>query len=264
MESLTAGQYTGDVIHRLSFEDVFITNTLYSDQESNPNWHYHENLHLCFVFQKGKADTRRATTYTAKGGSIFFYHAEEEHRWIAPNPISKSTNVEIGRSFLTQYGINELEIKAAIEQKVDAKALMLRIQKESLSGEIDRFTNIQALLLELITFPMPQRDGGIPRWVIGLKALLHDNWNQELSLAEIAQIIQVHPVTISKHFRKYFHCTLGTYRRKLKVEHSINFIKHTTKSLSEIAYDCGFADQSHFTRNFKALTGFLPNAFRKL
>ncbi len=102
-----------------------------------------------------------------------------------------------------------------------------------------------------------------PIWVIRLKELLHDNWNKEMSLAEISQIVQVHPVTVSKYFRKYFSNTLGEYRRKLKIEKSINLIKNSNKSLSEIAYNCNFSDQSHFIRNFKTHTGFLPKDFRR-
>ncbi|MEW6737177.1 MAG: helix-turn-helix domain-containing protein [Acidobacteriota bacterium] len=41
-------------------------------------------------------------------------------------------------------------------------------------------------------------------------------------------------------------------------------IKNSQMSLTEIALHCGFADQSHFTRNFKEITGFLPKEFRKI
>jgi AraC family transcriptional regulator len=41
-------------------------------------------------------------------------------------------------------------------------------------------------------------------------------------------------------------------------------LKNTRLSLTEIAYTCGFADQGHFTRTFKAATGFLPKTFRKI
>lgn len=99
--------------------------------------------------------------------------------------------------------------------------------------------------------------------MILLKQLLHDKWNEVLSLQEIAGLVGAHPVTISKNFRKYFHCTLGTYQRRLKIEKSIDLIKNSTLSLSEIAFYCGFTDQSHFIRNFKELTGFLPKDYRK-
>ncbi len=63
----------------------------------------------------------------------------------------------------------------------------------------------------------------------------------------MATIIGVHPVTISKYFPRYFSCTLGEYMRKLKIEKSLSLIKSPGNSLTNVAYACGFFDQSHFT-----------------
>ncbi len=260
---LNKGEYTGEIIHRLHIEGSTITNTRYSTRKNNPEWHYHENLHICFVFEGGKAETRHQTTYSKKEGSIFFYHAEERHRWISPTPVSKSANIEIERSFLKKYDLTEQDIKDAIETNVNAKALILKMQKELLYLDQNKYIHLQTLLLELVSNQKQSTHRNIPRWVVLLKQLLHDKWNEVLSLQEIAILVGAHPVTISKNFRKYFHCTLGTYQRRLKIEKSIDLIKNSTFSLSEIAFYCGFTDQSHFIRNFKELTGFLPKDYRK-
>jgi AraC family transcriptional regulator len=55
---------------------------------------------------------------------------------------------------------------------------------------------------------------------------------------------------------------LGEYLRKLKVQKSIALIKNSELPLTEIAYLCGFSDQSHFTKVFKETLGFLPKEFR--
>jgi AraC family transcriptional regulator len=80
----------------------------------------------------------------------------------------------------------------------------------------------------------------------------------------LSRATEKHSITISKHFRKYFSCTLGKYLRKLKVEKSIPLIKNSPMSLTEIALHCGFAEQSHFTRSFKQMTSFLPKDFRNI
>lgn len=262
MEILNRGEYTGEIILNRQFEDAIVTHTQYSLTDPPPHWHYHENLHICFVFQGGHAETPKSSRYTEKGGSIFFYHAAQKHRWTAYGPIAKSANIEIGPRFLAAYDLSAEKIKAALDQRIDAKTLFLKIQKEILTDDLNSELAIQTLLLDLVSMPVPERSSIPPRWVGDLEALLNAQWNEELSLADIAAIIQVHPVTISKYFRKYFRSTLGEYRRKLKIERSIALIKLGDKSLSEIAHYCNFADQSHFTRNFKASTGFLPKDFR--
>ena len=38
---------------------------------------------------------------------------------------------------------------------------------------------------------------------------------------------------------------------------------NSEKSLSEIAYQCGFANQAHFTTRFRDMTGETPNTFKE-
>jgi AraC family transcriptional regulator len=52
--------------------------------------------------------------------------------------------------------------------------------------------------------------------------------------------------------------------RRLKIEKSLYLLKDSSFSLTEIAAECGFSDQSHFIRTFKQLTGFLPNSYKKI
>ncbi len=54
MQILNIGEYTGEIVQKTQVDDTVITNTLYSPKQSNPDWHYHRNLHICFVFQGGK------------------------------------------------------------------------------------------------------------------------------------------------------------------------------------------------------------------
>ncbi len=229
-----------------------------------PYWHSHKNPHISFVYQNGKSETKRNSVYNGKKGSIFFYHSGQLHRWIAPKTVGKSINIEVEADFLKNYMFSEEGIKNAIQKNIDAKALLLKIQKETQLSDAHSASTIQTLFLELFDFPSADGTNDIPKWVDHLYQLLHDNWNKTIPLRELAATVGVHPVTISKYFRKYFSCTLGEYQRKLKTDRSIDLIKNSSMSLSEIAYACGFADQSHFTRNFKLQTHFLPKDFRRL
>lgn len=94
--------------------------------------------------------------------------------------------------------------------------------------------------------------------------MLNDRWNESPSLKDLSTALGIHPVTIPKLFPKYFSCPFGEYLRRLKIEKSLQMIKKSSASLTEIAYECRFYDQSHFTRVFKNLTGFSPLAYAKL
>jgi len=50
--------------------------------------------------------------------------------------------------------------------------------------------------------------------------------------------------------------------RYKKYLHTIHLIHHSCLSLTEIAYDSGFSDQSHFIKTFKSFAQIKPNEYR--
>lgn len=263
MLTFHAGEYSGNIVNKLNIDGCLISTTHYEAVNSNPASHYHENSHLCFVYEIGEAQTKRNVRQSTGQGDIFYYHAEETHRWISPSPISKSANIEIAPSFIKKYDINASQLKNAIIKKVHSKALLLKIQNEMLHFEQGNVESIKTLLLELFNYSTQSNSLKKPHWITSVDDFLQDNWNADISLEEIAYAVNIHPVTISKYFRRYFHSTLSEYRRQLKVKRSIQMIKQSKLSLTEISHQCGFTDQSHFTKVFKHSTGFLPKNFKK-
>ena len=243
---------------------VIISTTHYSVEECNHGMHYHENPHICFLLQGGDIESRSHRSYERKTGDIYFYYAGETHSSISRKSISKNTVIEFGKTFLGKYGLSESQIDTAVRHNLDAKFLILKMQKEMLIDDGWSPLTIQTLLLNLVNYSSESYDKAVPKWVQSLADFLNDKWNEKVTLQELSTATATHPVTISKHFRKYFSCTLGEYLRKRRIDKSIPLIKDSRMSLTEIALHCGFADQSHFTRTFKQLTGFLPKEFRNI
>ncbi|MEO6052439.1 MAG: AraC family transcriptional regulator [Chthoniobacterales bacterium] len=57
-------------------------------------------------------------------------------------------------------------------------------------------------------------------------------------------------------------CTWVQYRAKLRVEHACRLLHHTQRAVGSIAFECGFEEESHFYRVFRARTGKTPLAWR--
>lgn len=127
---------------------------------------------------------------------------------------------------------------------------------------------IENLLLDVYKKFLKQKSSfrKIPAWANELKEIIQDqiDTNLSLSLKEVSQSLNVHPTYLSREFSKYFDdLTFGDYIRKLRIEKSIQLLKESKHSLSEIAYLTGFSDQSHFNRIFKKVTGKNPSEYRK-
>jgi AraC family transcriptional regulator len=101
-----------------------------------------------------------------------------------------------------------------------------------------------------------------PSWLRRVREALEDSYLLAPSLAELASIAGVHPVHLSREFRKHYQSTIGEYIRKRRIEHASNLLANTETPLSEIALTCGFSDQSHFCAMFKSHTGLTPAKFR--
>lgn len=262
MEVLGKGNYIGHITRTLQLDGIIVGTTVYANEQTNGGMHSHENPHISFVLKGGNIDKRVSAEKEQLPGCISYYHAGEVHQTIQKIFPAQHINLELDSDFLSRYRLSEEKICKCISSTPDAKFFMIKIYYEFLVKDEYSMASIDMLLLELISNHLP-KEKNTPHWVTQLKELLRNNWNNTIELSYLSRLLNVHPVTISKNFSKYFGCSLGEYMRKLKVEHSIPLIKSGNTSLTGIAYDCGFADQSHFIRTFKNFTGVLPLRFKK-
>ena len=263
MQALDKGKYSGKIIDISRYDGIIADVTSYSESEVTDFVHYHENPHLSFILEGGNLEKRRSAEFERLPGQVMFFYSGEVHQSITKLFPARNINLEIESSFLRDNLITEADVSSTIKRNPTAAFTMLRVYKElSADDEFSR-SSINMLLLNLI-YSSPRNNPGEPVWIKSVYELLNDRWSEKLTLRDLAQVAGVHPVTISKYFPKYFSCTLGEYLRKLKVERSLYLIKTSTLSLTGIAYECGFSDQSHFTRTFKQLTGFLPNFYKQI
>lgn len=99
-----------------------------------------------------------------------------------------------------------------------------------------------------------------PRGVALAREYLHAHYGETVPLEQLASI-----AGLSKyHFVRAFRAALGvpphTYQLRLRLTRSL-FRLRQGQPLSAIAYELGFADQSHYTRAFRAEFGTTPGAW---
>jgi AraC family transcriptional regulator len=263
MLMLEKGAYLGKVLDLSEADGILAGATSYYPGDGTSVMHYHENPHLSFVLNGGGTVKLKSSEFERAPGQIMFFHAGEPHQCITRRFPTRNVNLEIEFVFLRDNRITESAVNASLLKNPNAKFIMLKVYKELLAADDFSGTSIKMLLLNLICAAR-EIEKAQPRWAGIIYQLMNDKWNEPLSLKDLAQAAGVHPVTVSKFFPKYFSCTFGEYMRRLKIEKSLWMIKNASGSLTDIAYECGFYDQSHFTRTFKHLTGFLPNSYAKL
>lgn len=265
MQTLEKGIYLGNTKKIFSpTENISVIETEYLEKVYE-GWHSHKNAHLTFFLKGGTVEKRKKENIIVKAGTILFYHSEELHLNQNTQFPSKNINLEINENHFKEFNITEDSLKKEAANILNTKLTILKIYKECLLNDSFSKDSVNMLFSNLGSNQnYSEQFSKCPNWVFTLYELLNDCWNNIPTLSELSSVLNISPITISKKFPHYFGCTYGEYSRRLKIERSLTLMQDPSNSLTDIAVECGFADQSHFIRTFKQQTGFLPKKFRNV
>ena len=101
-----------------------------------------------------------------------------------------------------------------------------------------------------------------PRWLQAAREMLRERCCETLSIAEVAKVAGVHPIHLTRTFRKFFGCTPGDYLRQCRIDQAVRLLRLGDKPIAEIALECGFGDQSQLTKAFRRRLGITPAQLR--
>jgi len=90
---------------------------------------------------------------------------------------------------------------------------------------------------------------------------LMENYASDIGLEELAAVAGLSRAHLIRAFRKEFHITPHAFLTDIRVRIARRKLQ-AGEQPAEIALECGFADQAHFTRHFKARTGITPGQYR--
>ena len=101
-----------------------------------------------------------------------------------------------------------------------------------------------------------------PAWLKQIRNRLTDEFRSPISLEGLAREHGVHPVHVARLFRLHFGCAPSEYVRRLRIEWAAWALTRSDEPIALVAQEAGFADQSHFTREFRRATGVTPARYR--
>lgn len=264
MKKLQKGQFFGQTNTTIHMDGITMTDTVYTHDKVD--WHYHEHAYFTFILQGNVLEGNKKETYNCGAGTLLFHNWQEPHYNIKPPGFTRGFHIEIEKNWFDGLSFDVGKLQGSINlDNPDAKLLMYRIFRETkLEGQPE--LAVQGLLLETLAH-MFGRENQVyknPAWVAQIKEILHERPGEKLTLGQLSEALAIHPVHLSRDFPKYFNCSFGEYIRKIRVEKALALIAQNNASLTEIAIQCGFADQSHFIRCFKEINGINPSAHKKL
>lgn len=264
---LKAGQFYGTTSQSLLADAFRFTEKTYSSHVTLPI-HAHELPHFCFVLAGNYKENIAGSLFERGPNALVYYPPDVSHG---------EEHFSNGRHFLVEIDLKGLdkvkEYGAGLCEPIflgGDSSLWLAARMYREFKERDGFSALalESISTELLIAASRQGTKKVerkpPPWLERVKEFLHENFSEPYGLNELAKAVGVHPTHLARVFRQFERCTVGDYIRKIRVEYARERILGSNEPLVEIALAAGFADQTHFTRSFKRVTGMTPTEFRTI
>ncbi|HEY2108667.1 MAG TPA: helix-turn-helix transcriptional regulator [Candidatus Acidoferrales bacterium] len=143
--------------------------------------------------------------------------------------------------------------------------LGMKLFRESLRSEEPDGLSVESLLAELVAYAArlkQEESRQEPVWLRRVLDKLAIEHCEKLTLDGLSKEARVHPVHLSRVFRRFVGEGIGEYVHRLRIRTACERLLSPEASMAEISMETGFADQSHFCRVFRRITGMTPHSFR--
>jgi len=106
-------------------------------------------------------------------------------------------------------------------------------------------------------------DNASPAALARVKAYIHAYFANDLTVSDLACVAGLSRAHLTRAFSAAFHMPPHVYLNAVRISQAQKRIR-LGMPLTRVALECGFADQSHFTRRFKGAVGATPSAWRRM
>lgn len=92
---------------------------------------------------------------------------------------------------------------------------------------------------------------------------IHQNIDQPLRLGQLAEMARLSPYQLDQRIRSLFQLSVRQFLIKVRIDSACEQLNRSDQPIANIALDCGYSDQSAFSRQFRQVVGISPLAYRK-
>ncbi|MFO7445700.1 MAG: AraC family transcriptional regulator [Ignavibacteriaceae bacterium] len=266
MQLLQAGEHFGRHKKTIMLGGIILHESVY-DPEVRVPWHYHENAYFFYTVKGNLVEADKKESFICTPGTVLFHHRQEPHYNKDLSEDSVFFHAEVNNNWLNKFGLTSLITTGNSRlENPQTRSAFNRIYRELKICDSTTQIAVEGLLLQVFADMVRYKNelrSSVPGWVNKVREILHDNNDKKMTLSLLSKEAGIHPVHLSRGFSKYFNSTFGDYLRKIKLDKSVGLLADSTLTLTQIAHQCGFSDQSHFIRLFKSVNGITPNQYRK-
>lgn len=259
---LRAGEFYGETMsHRIGGVVLSIVS---HDRERRLPAHTHELPFLCLLLEGRYEEEAAGDIVRYEPLTLVFHPARLPHS----DRVFQET-----RMFTVEFGETwtaSLEQCAPTQRSLYTHTgaeplwMMLRLYEALRERTLTELT-VQSLVYELMgsfdRMDTPDESSAAP-WLRKLRSTLDERYAVNLDIAALAAEVHVHPVHLSRAFRRAYKVSVGDYVHRRRIQQACRMLRESMTPIAAIAEDLGYVDQSHFSRVFRSVTGKTPARYR--
>jgi AraC family transcriptional regulator len=261
---LKAGEHYGSVSNKQRSSSAIYSETIYGHSMDLPE-HSHQLGFFTLILDGHYSEIIRGRPVVYSPRTVLWRQADLSHKDKIEVAKSRFFFVEIDRRFGERMSEIERVPDHLVDRNGQLTSLTTRLRNEIALSDGSTSLIAEGITLELLG--MLTRMGRVdeccePQWLRRVFERLTDEFTDNISSEDLGREANVHPVHLAATFRRFYHESMGEYVQRLRIDRAAALLRERERPLSDIAYECGFADQSHFTRIFKRRIGLAPGAYR--
>ena len=252
--------YSGTELRLRNLESFSISSSSHQP-ESRVRTHSHERPYLCVLLKGSYSERSSQRSETIDAGISIFRGAGYEHanRFFSSGGTCLNIEINDPMGFIDENDFRPPESGFVRHGNLSAYRLLGALHC-GLSADELNILCYEAVFDHFDAFPVR----GKLDWIRKIKERILDDPFPPISLTTLSREFDLNPNYIVRKFKEVTGYRLSQYLSKTRVEMALGKMLDTNETLTNIAVDSGFCDQSHFIRNFKNhIPDSTPKRFRK-
>ncbi|MDF2886553.1 MAG: AraC family transcriptional regulator [Lacrimispora sp.] len=246
------------------------------------HWHpYYELFYL--VSGHCKIFINHSLYYLEPGDMIFISPGEIHRTTYHSSPVNERITLSFDKeylndmtqscgSLLTDSLFQNSKISIPAGSRPYAEELIQKMVYEGAGQDGYSPMMMRNYLYELLIFlsRCQEARSDVGKMEVGEKAIeeaaeyIYHNYGASITLYEVAELIHMSPAYFSRKFKSVTGFGFKEYLTNIRIREAASLLLNTGKSVTDIAFECGFGDGNYFGDAFKKIKGVSPRDFRKM
>lgn len=215
------------------------------------------------------------TLYLKKGAEIINQHFDDEYCMLGffiSDHLIKETYEEVKGHMSLNSSKNPLEFTAAEVQSSKYLDCFFHSMLSYFKGINRPPDQILVLKLKELLIALMNSDPLLTAYFNSLAdnsrpslhQIMEKNYCYNLKLDDYAELCHCSLSTFKRLFQQHYGESPGKWLLKRRVQHAAHLITNTNLNITQIAFESGFEDLSHFSRAFKKVMATAPTQYKKM